>query len=406
MNSSQSSLTFDVKRGGMPQGGSAVLAEYFKSIEHSYIETVRARQRRNWPELLGISAFVLLIFSVLPIIPFALTRVMPLILKSNSAVVFGHQLGISSLWLWWPICSLILFLLLLLLIRWETWSDARNAKKWLSEPQMRFCQCYSIIQEIEKYRTNGLPQHIDKAMQHWHKLLQMLRRMLRPFIQVPSAAFSHLEKESGGKDGDSLPKQHRFVLYPEIDALKVQFPWFRLDSFTESAIKAFYSLPSKVEDRLKDKKDLPEVASCLLFLGQYLYSRIPDVPAHEGFESLADYGNQSLHQLSEELQKLPAYATESKPAKPRTYVWKRVLLGLQALTAPFTHENLLACFMAWYVLTLLLTVGTLRVVLHFLPSVNVDSVLVSLIVGGPLACAVSAVALSRTKKRDDTEPKA
>jgi hypothetical protein len=42
-----------------------------------------------------------------------------------------------------------------------------------------------------------------------------------------------------------------------------------------------------------------------------------------------------------------------------------------------------------------LTLGSLKVVLHFVPGVVVDSVLVSLIVGGPLACGVTAVALSK-----------
>lgn len=387
----------------MPQEA-AVLGEYFKSIEHSYVETLRGKERRDWPELLAISAFILFIFSVLPLIPFLLTRIIPLLLKSDSVLLFAHHVRITSLWLWWPACSVLLFLLFILFVWFEDWRDEAKGKRWLSEPQMRFCQCYSIVSEIGKYRTNGLPQHIDKAVDHWRKLLKMLRGMLRPFTRMPLAV-SVLEKEPDTKNSHSLPKQHRFVLYPEIEALKTQFSWFRLDPLTDSILRAFYSLPSKIEDRLKDKKDLPEVAACLLLLGQYLYSRIPDVPAHQGFESLSDYGSQSLQQLSEELQKLPAYATESKPPKPRTYVWKNLLLGLQVLTAPFTHQNLFACFMAWYLLTLLLTLGALRMVLHFLPVVNVDSVLVSLIVGGPMACAVSAVALSRTRKREDSGPK-
>jgi hypothetical protein len=60
--------------------------------------------------------------------------------------------------------------------------------------------------------------------------------------------------------------------------------------------------------------------------------------------------------------------------------------------------------MAWWGLTLLLTLGSLRVVLHFLPGVVVDSVLVSLIVGGPLACGVTAVALSKQLKTKQSTP--
>lgn len=105
-----------------------------------------------------------------------------------------------------------------------------------------------------------------------------------------------------------------------------------------------------------------------------------------------------------ELSHLPAYATESKLSVPQSSLSRSVLGAARQFSSLWAHENTFVCFMAWWGLTEVLTLVSLRTVLHFLPSVVVDSVLVSLIVGGPLACRVTAVALSKQLRTKQLPP--
>jgi hypothetical protein len=288
------------------------------------------------------------------------------------------------------------------MVWWDTWRDAKDKKKWLSDPQLRFARCYSISEEIRKYLTNGQSKHVDNALEHWEILRAMLLRMLRPFATVYPQSVDAAKMEPTNDD-DWLEHQ-RFVFYPEIEALKNHFSWFNLDPHAEAVVETFYALPAKIQDRLRDRKDLDQVGSCLMDLAGYLYSRIPDVPSRQGNESLGDYGNQSLESLVGQLKQLPPYRTEDKSATHPARLWKKVTWTASKLTIPFTHSNMFACFLAWWLLTLGLTLVALKTVLHFLPSMPIDSILVSLIVGGPLACAVSAVAISRARKADGVAP--
>jgi hypothetical protein len=374
------------------------LTEYFRSIEHSFDQALTSRRRRRWVHGLGAILLVLLVSSIVPILPFLLTRAVPWALKTDFLMVRGHRVPLSSLSVWWPTCMLFLLASLALIVWWDTARDEKDKKRWLSDPQMRFARCYSISEEIRKFLTNGQPKHIDDALAHWNILRTMLLQMLRPFAMLypHSVDVARLEPTH---DNDWLEKQ-RFVLYPEIEALKTHFSWFRLEANAESVIEAFYSLPAKVQDRIRDKKDLEQVGTCFIDLSGYLYSRIPDVPSRQGNESLPEFGDKSLESLVGQLKQLPPYHTETKPATHPARIWKSVAWTASKLSIPFAHPNIFVCFLAWWLLTLALTLVALKTVLRFLPTMTIDSILVSLIVGGPLACAVSAVAISRARKRE------
>ena len=187
--------------------------------------------------------------------------------------------------------------------------------------------------------------------------------------------------------------------------MKDRFPWFHLDPNTEVIIEAFDSLPLKIRDRLHDKKDLREVSSCLLDLSGYLYSKIPDVPARQGTESLVALGDACLESFSKMVRGLESYATETKSDVAPARFRKAVFAFLRSVPIPFSHQNIFLCFMTWYILVQILTVVALKTTLHFLPTINIDSVIVATIVGCPLACAVSAVALSRTRNRPPSSGK-
>jgi hypothetical protein len=207
----------------------------------------------------------------------------------------------------------------------------------------------------------------------------------------------------GSKNDEFWTKPERFVFYPEIEMLQNHLSWFRLERRTDGIIEAFSTMPRKIQDRLHDKKDFEEVASCLRFLSGYFYFRIPDVPALGWNVAPANYADENLQAFVQSLGELPSYTTEIKPTGKPVQIGKVIASGLGAISTPFTHTNVFVCFLAWYVLTLTLTLTALKMALHFSPDTQIDSVLVSLIVGGPLACAVSAVAISRARNRDESE---
>jgi hypothetical protein len=372
-------------------------SDYFKSIEHSFEETLAGQKQTNLLAPLGMASIFLLVFSVIPLVPLILTHLVPWALKSTSVTIKGVRVPLDSMWIWWLTASGILLGISVLIFRWDGEREKRNKKKWISEPQLRFALCYAIAEEIEKYQTNGIQKHADLAYDYWHQLQGMLFRFLRPFGAFYPHAVAVPTPEAAG--AEFWPK-HPFVPYPEINALKTQFSWFRLDAKTNSVIEMFTSLPDIVHDRLRDRKDLDQVRGCLTLLAGYLYTRIPDIPERNGPDSLSDVAEASLGSLTSAIANLPAYSSEPKPISHPTHFWKEFASTTGQFAAPFAHPNILVCFVAWYIFTLLLTLGALKVAFHFLPKMTVDTILVSVIVGGPLACAVSAVALSRSRKSD------
>ncbi len=113
---------------------------------------------------------------------------------------------------------------------------------------MRFALCYSVISEIEDYRTNKRTIHIEKARKYWKKFLQSLQNAL---------GFSGYWDEDS-PSGHGIPefamndemllirnrkRNQRF--FPQVHKLINSFSWFRLEPETESIIFAFDGLRSK-----------------------------------------------------------------------------------------------------------------------------------------------------------------
>lgn len=377
------------------------LKEYFDSIEQSCRETTESQRAKDWVVRLQFPSFVIFVVSLVTGIPRFLSRLVPWFFKSNDLLIHGHRIPLSSVWLWWFVSTILTLALFVLLLKWGNARGERKRKSWVPEPQMRFAYCYSVVDEISAFQTNGLQKHLDSALDSWKGCQSLLYFMLRPFymIALPTAAINRTEITI-----DPAGERERFALFLEVAELKRRFSWFRVESDTDATLDALAALPSKIRDRLRDKKDLSQVCSCLLQLSGYLYSRIPDVPQTYEAESVEELGSKCLQYFVSELSVLPPYATESKPTVPESSLLRPVLRAVNQFSSLWVHESAFICFMAWWGLTLLLTLGSLRVVLHFLPGVVVDSVLVSLIVGGPLACGVTAVALSKQLRTKESTP--
>lgn len=376
------------------------LKEYFDSIEQSCRETTESQRAKDWVVRLQLPSFFIFVGSLVSIIPRLLSQFAPWVFKSQHLLIKGHQIPLSSVWLWWFVSNVLALPLFILLVKWGNARERRRRKSWVPEPQMRFAYCYSVVDEISTFQTNGLQKHIDSALGNWKECQRLLYSMFRPFYMIPMPTAMNRSDITI----DPARESQQFELFLEVEELKKRFSWFRLESGTDATLDALTALPSKIRERIPDKKDLAQVCSCLLQLSGYLYSRIPDVPQSSGVESVEELGSKCLQSFVNELSLLPPYATESKPTVPQPSLLRPVFVAAKQISSLWVHENAFICFMAWWGLTLLLTLGSLKVVLHFLPGVVVDSVLVSLIVGGPLACGVTAVALSKQLRIKQSPP--
>jgi hypothetical protein len=377
------------------------LRQYFDSIRQSCRETTESQRAKDWVVLLQPISFIIFFASLLTLIPRLFSELAAWFFKSSDVLIHGIRVSLSSVWLWWFV-STPLTLALFILVRKRAYARTRRRQKsWVPEPQMRFAYCYSVVDEISSFQTNGLQKHMDSALDNWKECQRLLYFMFRPFymINMPTVAMTQTQFAI-----DPASESQQFALFLEVEELKRRFSWFRVQPDTDATLDALAALPSKIRDRLRDRKDLSQVGSCLLQLSAYLYSRIPDVPQSYGAESVEELGFKSRQYFVSELSLLPPYATESKPMAAKSSLLRSALGAARQFSSLWVHENTFVCFMAWWGLTLLLTLGSLIAVLHFLPKVVVDSAVVSLIVGVPLVCGVTAVALSRQLRAKQSPP--
>lgn len=380
------------------------LKEYFASIERRFKET-RASKNKTYllDVVLGISIF-LLVFSVIPLVPYVLSRAAPWVTGGTTASLFSLQIPLSSFWMWWLTSVAGMVAWVTIIGRLPGQREEKRKKNWLSEPQMRFCYCYAIIDEIRKYRTNLLGAHIDRSIELWPGLMDSVgslfitpRIYILNQIHAPTTSIDEHRGTYGVSGGMGL------TTLLEIDQLKRRFSWFRLDRQTETITKAFSALQIKLEDRLGDKKDLLLVQDCLTRLAGYFYSNIPELSAageEDDGKALTSFGENDLILFSEQVNALSVYSSESKIETGSTSPQRKVASSISRLAALFSHPNVLVCFLVWYLLSGLLLLLTLSMAFYFLPTQNMDSVLLSTLIGVPPASAVAAVAVSRRQRRE------
>jgi len=382
-----------------------VLEKYFGTIERAFNETRISQDAKDWLETVAIVAIILFALSVVGAIPFGLSRLVPVLAKSDSGTLFHQQIPLRSFWFWWIACLGLTGGSVALIVRLLLSRGDRRRKGWLPEPQVRFAACYAIPLDIRRYQTNRLPRHIDEALCKWSRLRPMIFSMLRPFgypmLVSPSGANAQLAVDIG------LEGAAQRLLFGEVHALEESLSWFQLDAQTAYIVRAFEEFSQKINDRLKDKKDLGAVANALLFLSGYLYSKIPDALSPAGADTLPEFGTSCLLNFSAEVQSLAPYRSESKSPVGSTRFWSWISETSRRVPGLFSHQNLLACFLAWYFVILVLVVIALKVTLHFFPAVVMDSVIVTTLVGCPAICAVTAVAVSRRRNWEEraTRPK-
>ena len=179
-------------------------------------------------------------------------------------------------------------------------------------------------------------------------------------------------------------------------------PWFRIDPIAQQVLEACDELSLKIPDRIKDKKELREVAACFEPLAIYLYSVIPEISSNE---EISREGQKQLLVFSERVQGLSLYSSEPESASGKLNVLRRAANMVHALTASFSHQNLIICFVAWYLLANVLVLGSAAMAMRMIPRLAIDSVLLTTLIGVPilsaLPAAITASRRTQLKKSDE-----
>src|SRR5579859_8139037 len=132
------------------------LKEYFDSIKQSCIETTESQRAKDWVTRLLPPAFAIFVGSLITLVPRLLSDFVPWLFKSKDLLILSHRIPLSSVWLWWFVSTIPTFSLFILLVNRGNARAERKRNSWVPEPQMRFAYCYSVVDEISKFQTNGL----------------------------------------------------------------------------------------------------------------------------------------------------------------------------------------------------------------------------------------------------------
>jgi hypothetical protein len=162
------------------------LDSYFQSITRALDATLSAETSRSsaYDGTFGtIGFFLLLLFSLIPALPALAYFLSRWISKPLTLNVYGIHLSVHSFLFWYlalSALSAICFGIRLKYssIRQKSRIPTINTAELLNQSQMRFALCYSVKSEIDSYRTNRLPGHIQKANMFWRQLLPSLQDAL------------------------------------------------------------------------------------------------------------------------------------------------------------------------------------------------------------------------------------
>lgn len=365
----------------------------------------------DWAIPLSVSCAAL---SVIPVLPAAIWGLVRWLLNTRRLILDGKHIPIDSFLFWYVALSTVYVAIAWLLISAGRRRDTRRNEQSLDSAPMRFALCYATVREIDKYSKNHLAKHIEQATKYWDLCLPRLRMLLDPVTRIyPRLAIREgIEVTTiGALDADPEAMAELTSLvggfatgtysswFPQIDVLRMSHPWFKLEPSTIQVIDAFNSLASKINDRLKDKKDLHTIQVVLSYLSTYLYSVIPELSSQEPEgKNVTSVGQLALMKFAEELKPVPPYRAEQRPLPTKARVSRKLARSFTWLLSLFSHENPLLKFLVWWVLAQVIVFFVLRLALHFSPGMKPDSTLIVFVIGAPLGVAATALASPTRKK--------
>jgi hypothetical protein len=365
-----------------PSVNTAALEEYFQSIKEPFRETCAGLEQDS--KGVNGTVIILFIFSLIPLIPFVVSKLVWRYFAPTVISIRTIRFHAASFWFWWVALFIISLAVLISAVKLSGVS-AEEKKKRLSPPQMRFANCYAVVDEIRKYKTNKLGRHIDEAIVCLDRVASSLfPRSTLPIDRYPDQW--HREIQVSQQQGAEI----------EI-ALNRPPKWYRLRPEAEAILKAIWDFTPKLRDRLKDRKDLPEIETTLTYLAAYQFLEIPELSGSKS-EMRFEEGMQSLLSFAALITALPPYRSEKLKPTPKQKLSLKFFSALSKITAPFSHENSVVAFFSWLVLLFLLFGGGFRLGLRFF-AVNVDSTVITTLIAGPILGALTAVTIPRVGKK-------
>jgi len=378
------------------------LGTYFRSVATAFEATLAASRAFNTYDgmFTSIIFFLLLFFSIIPILPAVAFWGSKWITRQLSFNFGGWHLSIHSFLFWYLTLSAIFALLFSIRLKYSATQEKKHEPairldELLNEPQMRFALCYSVKSEVDNYRTNKRATHMTTARSHWSTLLGMLQSTLGSKEYWISGGTKDADWQSAPahKPKSYWPNRNaRF--FSQVHRLMETYSWFKLDPRTESVIFAFDGLIPKLDDRIKDKKDLSQVSDCLFSLCLYLYTQIPDNSDTERSKAdLATLEETALMSFAQQIASLTPYTSETRvlPKIERSEVTKARLSKFLAVSVgnstPFVR------FISVWIFLQIFVAVAIALFLQTMKGLKLDSTLIALLIGSPFAIAAALTAI-------------
>jgi len=225
--------------------------DYFVSIERSFENKLRSLIGRDY----SVGMVVISLVSLVAIVLAAIGR--------NSG---SRPFGETRFWdyILFPAIFLISVSMLGLFLALE--QDTRNLKKGLPQAQMRFALCYRLVRELEYFRSDESPPHLDEALRLWTILFMYLYWMLNPSREQLMLSRRQKDTISGR---EQPPISHRrlprndFPIALELEQVRRSYPWLKISPDSEVIIQAFAQTHVKISGRLRDGVEVPQVTDAL-----------------------------------------------------------------------------------------------------------------------------------------------
>ena len=405
-----------VKLEGPPFDVQRDLGPYFQSIKASFEATLAADELKTNVydgSSITIPCFLLLLFSLIPVIPalayLAVHRVLrPVVLNFRGQ----HSVPIHSFLFWYIFCSALFGVVFGIRLLFSSFQKKRSTPKidndeLLNAPQMRFALCFSVILEIEAYRTNKLSLHIERAKNYWRKFIRSLQDHLggRSFWNE-EMVFAHADPAMSGEilRRRSLEGNQFF---PQVHTLLEIFSWFRLEPQTEAIILAFDGLRSKLRSRIIAKKDLFQVSECLCPLSLYLFAQIPDISdTEEDKTRFAEIEKIALDSFAQVMTQMIPYEPERLDLQGvRNAVSKEARLKSLVSSSVGNSSVFIRFVSMWLILQLFIGIAV-AIFTSAMKNVKFDSTMLALLIGTPLAISAALTAIPAYSRSGGEDSKA
>jgi len=361
------------------------LESYYRSIEMPFWVAWRSISHRDDPTGIFLFGFLL---CLVPVFPFFASKLAGMV-YGNPTIIFWHlRLQPSSFWLWWPVSATASFVVLMGIGR----SQARLIEyrtRQLSPQQLRFAYCYGALDELRRYISSGVPEHIKTAYEYITHLGSAMMRAST--LDLAEGAYPYHYWQSDAWVGRRKSGKHASV------GIRLGLPsWYRLQPETQEIVKAFPRL-TNLRERVVDSKDLAPVESALVDLAIFLYTEIANVPGAPPREVLERAGADSLLSFARKVNALPPYKRQPRKPEPRGRSARAVDVLSRGLIAVLTHENVIASFLGWYFLAVVLEIAILIPALKLFPRLSMDTTLLAAVTGTPLVVAASALVITKQR---------